>query len=152
MPGCAPVAAANKQVIENVGPRVAIMAPAGAEYVVSTWATWMAGGYIPSMLYLECIWCNPAKQLTLLLGLTIILKSRFTLIIPASVCRWRSCPPRDRKPPTRTRVCAAGKLVCLYLSTERPSLAFLLKHVKPYSQTLKTGSSPDVQLTRRTRK
>eukprot|EP00959_Pyramimonas_sp_CCMP1952_P038363 802505-Pyramimonas_sp.AAC.1 len=39
------------------------MAPAGAEYVVSTWATWMAGGYIPSMLYLECIWCGVAVPL-----------------------------------------------------------------------------------------
>lgn len=28
----------------RIGPRVAIMVPPGAEYVVSTWATWMCGG------------------------------------------------------------------------------------------------------------
>jgi len=38
------IEAASKEEIDNVGPRVAIMAPPGAEYVVSTWAAWMTGG------------------------------------------------------------------------------------------------------------
>jgi len=44
--------------LDDIGPRVAIMAPASAEYVVATWATWMCDGVAVPLAV-----ANPAAEL-----------------------------------------------------------------------------------------